>query len=299
MNINTISYLVADAFHTMRKDIKNELISLGTMLATMVLIAVAYIVYMNANIIIENNRAESANILAFLEIGLSDEEMQKVGFEIEKIAGVTNTGSQKVEFHSVEDSIKRAETMSKAILAGYTEEEKKQFIPAYYVVPFDNVEAVPGIMYNIRQIKGVGQAEDDVIIDDNAAAAEKEAKKAQIISVTAMIYILEFSIFLMVNTTKLMVYAKRREISIMKYVGARDNFIKAPFAIQGVMTALVAVIITVFLASVVYPVVIASMDKGYLEFASMSFELTLLLMVVGAIIGIVGSTVSMNKYLDV
>ena len=83
MNIYMISYLVADAFHTMKKDIKNELISFGTMLATMVFVAVAYIVYINAQVIIENNRSESSNILAFLEIGLTDEEMQKVGFEIE------------------------------------------------------------------------------------------------------------------------------------------------------------------------------------------------------------------------
>ena len=84
MNINTISYLIADAFHTMKKDIKNELISLGTMLATMVLIAVAYLVYVNANIIIGNTKDESSNVMAYLEVGLSDEEVQKIGFEIEK-----------------------------------------------------------------------------------------------------------------------------------------------------------------------------------------------------------------------
>ena len=89
MNINTISYLVADAFHTMKKDIKNELISLGTMLATMVLIAVAYLVYVNANVIIENTRAESSNIIAFLEIGLSDEEMQEIGYKISEIYGIS------------------------------------------------------------------------------------------------------------------------------------------------------------------------------------------------------------------
>lgn len=299
MNINTISYLVVDAFHTMRKDIKNELISLGTMLATMVLVAVAYMVYINAHIIIENNRSESANILAFLEIGLSDKEMQQIGFEIEKIPGVSNRSGAAVEFHSVEESIKRAETMSKALLAGYSEEEKAQLIPAYYVVHFEDVKAVPGIMASIRKIQGIGTTEDDVVIDDNAAEAEKSAKKAQIIAVTAMIYIIELSIFLMMNTTKLMIYAKRREISIMKYVGARDNFIKAPFAIQGVITSLVAILITMILASIIYPVVIASMDRGYLAFSDMTGELLLILLVLGCVIGIGGSTVSMNKYLDV
>ena len=78
MNINTISYLVADAFHTMKKDLKNELISLGTMIATMVLIATAYIVYANANIIINDNKDKSSNIMAYLETGLSDKKMQEI-----------------------------------------------------------------------------------------------------------------------------------------------------------------------------------------------------------------------------
>ena len=95
----------------MKKDIKNEFISLGTMLATMVLIAVAYLVYANANVIIENTRAESSNIIAFLEIGLSDEEMQEIGYKISEIYGISEEQDNPVEFKSVQDSIKRAETI--------------------------------------------------------------------------------------------------------------------------------------------------------------------------------------------
>ena len=119
-----------------------------------------------------------------------------------------------------------------------------------------------------------------------------------------MILIVEFSVFLMMNTTKLMMYAKRREISIMKYVGARDNFIKAPFAIQGVITALISVLITMLLVSILYPIIVASIDKlgsgySYLEYESVSQELLIILVSIGCLIGIGGSTASMNKYLDV
>ena len=299
MNINTISYLVADAFHTMKKDMKNELISLGTMLATMILVAVAYLVYANANVVIENNRAESANIIAFLEVGLSDDEMESIGQKIKDIPGISKEQKNPVEFKSVQDSIKRAEGLSKAILAGYTQKEKESFIPAYYIVRFDDVQAVPGIIGGLKAIEGIGQSEDDVALDDYAALAQKKAKEYQIIAITAMIYIVEFSIFLMMNTTKLMMYAKRREISIMKYVGAKDNFIKIPFAIQGVITALVAVVATVLLMSLIYPIVIGSMNISFLEFSSMSFDLTVLLLTIGFVIGIGGSVASMNKYLDV
>ena len=79
MKINTICYLIAEAFHTMKKDIKNELISLGTMLATMILIAAAYLVYSNANVIIKNTKDESSNVLAYINSGLSGEKMREIG----------------------------------------------------------------------------------------------------------------------------------------------------------------------------------------------------------------------------
>lgn len=299
MNINTISYLVADAFHTMKKDIKNELISLGTMLATMVLIAVAFIVYLNANVIIGNTKDESSNVLAYLEVGLSDDEMQEIGFKIEDITGVTG-----IKFRSVEESIERAESISSLLVEGYTMEELEMIYQPCYIITFDNVEAVPIITTELRKIDGVGTTEEDIRVNPYALKAQRDAKIYQTVAITAMILIVEFSIFLMMNTTKLMMYAKKREISIMKYVGARDNFIKAPFAIQGVITSLVAVAITMMLVSIIYPVIVASIDKlgggyTYLEYADISKDLVLLLLIIGCVIGIGGSTASMNKYLDV
>ena len=299
MNINTISYLVADAFHTMRKDIKNELISLGTMLATMILIAVAYLVYANANVIINNTKDESSNILAYLEVGLSEAETEKIKFAIEDLAGV-----EEVKYRSVDESIERAASISSLLVEGYTREELEMIYQPCYIVVFDDAESVPGITGALRNIKGIGSTEDDIRVNPYAAQATRDAKMYRIIAITTMILIVEFSIFLMMNTTKLMMYAKRREISIMKYVGAKDDFIKAPFAIQGVITALTAVTVTMLLASLVYPMVVSSLDQlgggySFMEYANVSKDLAILLLIIGCVIGIGGSTASMNKYLDV
>lgn len=299
MNINTISYLVADAFRTMKKDLKNELISLGTMLATMILIAVAYLVYANASVIINNTKDESSNILAYLEVGLDETTTQRIKFDIEDIAGVT-----EVKYRSVEESIERAASISSLLVEGYTKEELEMIYQPCYIVVFEDAEAVPGITNALRNIKGIGSTEDDIRVNPYAAQATRDAKISKVIAITAMILIVEFSIFLMMNTTKLMMYAKRREISIMKYVGAKDDFIKAPFAIQGVITALIAIAVTMLLVSLVYPVIVTSLNElgggySYIQFTEVSKELAIILLVIGCVIGIGGSTASMNKYLDV
>lgn len=299
MNINTISYLIADAFHTMKKDIKNELISLGTMLATMVLVSVAYLVYANANVIIDNNQETSSNILAYLEAGISEEDAKKVGFEIEEIIGVTG-----MTYRSQKEAIEFASSVSGVLVEGYTQEELEMIYQPCYIINFDDVEAVPAITSALRKIDGIGSTEDDVRVNPAAPQAIRDAKISKTVAITGVILIVEFSIFLMMNTTKLMMYAKRREISIMKYVGAKDNFIKAPFAIQGVITALVAVTATMILATLIYPAVTSSVGELGSGFTCVSFEtvstdLVILLLIIGCVIGIGGSTASMNKYLDV
>ena len=173
-----------------------------------------------------------------------------------------------------------------------------------YIITFEDVQAVPIITSELRKIDGIGTTEEDIRVNPYALKATRDAKISQTVAITAMILIVEFSVFLMMNTTKLMMYAKRREISIMKYVGARDNFIKAPFAIQGIITALIAVGITMLLAWIIYPIVVSSMDKlgsgyTYLEYANVSNDLLIILLAIGCLIGIGGSTASMNKYLDV
>lgn len=299
MNINTISYLVADAFRTMKKDIKNELISLGTMLATMVLIATAYIVYSNANVVINNTKDEQSNLMAYLEVGLSDDETERIGDKIKDITGVTDA-----KYRSVEESIQKAEDISKILVEGFTKEQLEEIYQPCYIITFDDVEAISIIASELRKIDGVGETKEDIRVNPYALEAQRDAKISKVVAITAMILIIEFSVFLMINTTKLMMYAKRREISIMKYVGARNFFIKAPFAIQGVITALVAVVTTMIIAGFVYPLIVESMNKlgggsTYLEYAELSSGLVQLLLIIGCIIGIGGSTASMNKYLDV
>ena len=90
----------------------------------------------------------------------------------------------------------------------------------------------------------------------------------------------------------------------MKYVGAKDDFIRAPFAMQGVFIAMVAVCLTMGLISVGYPAFIKSMNTlesgfSFISFDSLYFELVMILLIIGVAIGIIGSSASMKKYLDV
>ena len=89
----------------------------------------------------------------------------------------------------------------------------------------------------------------------------------------------------------------------MKYVGAKDGFIKMPFAIEGIITSLIAVIIVLVLFHFSYDSVIEMIGTKasfkYMELPELMPNLTLMLVVISFLIGTIGSTVSMKKYLEV
>ena len=298
MNIGTISYWFFEAFESMKKNMKNVLISISTMFATMLIVACGYMVLVNANSIIEQKQEASSKIMAYLDIDVTEDEVNTIKTRLMGMQGV-----KKVEYISQDEAIKKAGEIKNILVSGYTEEQLKEIYQPYFKVTFETLEAQDEIISMLRNSDGVGKNENDVVVSESAEKAIKEAQSTKIIAITAMILIIELSVFLMVNTMKLMLYARRKEISIMKYVGAKDTFVKMPFAIEGVIMSLVAVLIVILLVRICYNPIIEMIGRRasykYMTLEDILPNLRLMLVVIGTGIGIFGSTMSMNKYLDV
>ncbi len=123
-----------------------------------------------------------------------------------------------------------------------------------------------------------------------------------------IIALIAVSIFIISNTIKLTVYARRKEISIMKYVGATNSFIRWPFIVEGIILGLSSGIISLIIVSGLYMVVsrnvtlvnfLANLRLRLLEFNEMFNFIVIVYLVLGMGIGVLGSTKSMKKYLKV
>ena len=136
----------------------------------------------------------------------------------------------------------------------------------------------------------------------------KVARGIKIGSYIIIIALIAVSIFIISNTIKLTVYARRKEISIMKYVGATNNFIRWPFIVEGIIIGLSSGIISLIIVSGLYMVVsrnatfinfLANLGLKLLEFNEMFNFIVIVYLVLGMGIGVLGSTKSMRKYLKV
>lgn len=137
---------------------------------------------------------------------------------------------------------------------------------------------------------------------------EQLYKVAQVIRIGGIILIVFLAgaeLFIISNTIRLTVFARRREIQIMKYVGATNGFIRWPFIFEGMLIGFLGSGIAAFILWEGYKVVLMEMAQAGLVFIPMIAlwpfigYITVMLLAAGIIIGILGSTISLRKYMKV
>ncbi len=133
-------------------------------------------------------------------------------------------------------------------------------------------------------------------------------KWIRIVTGTILIILILISIFIIANTIKLSVHARRKEISIMKYVGATNSFIRTPFMIEGILIGVMSSAISLGIIGALYnwcAIKIAQSETiqmigiNMLQFKDLFTNILIVYIILGVGIGIIGSRVSMKKYLDV
>lgn len=299
MKYNRLGYLVGEGFSNVFKNKKSTGASLMIMCATMIIFGLFFIIGENINHIM-NELEMQQGMQVFIKEEATEKEISELGDKIKALSGVN-----QVEFVSKEDALKQMKEKvgdKQFLLSGYDENNP---FPASYVVTLtdlkesDNVQKEIETFDNIKSIQKRG---------DTVNALLRVANFVRILSGAILILLVVISIFIIANTIKLTVHARRREISIMKYVGATNNFIRWPFIVEGIIIGVVAALISIMLLGVLYNVVsnkilsIAGSNIINISLLTFSDMFTLIIVVylaLGIGIGTLGSMISMRKYLDV
>jgi cell division transport system permease protein len=143
-------------------------------------------------------------------------------------------------------------------------------------------------------------------VQDGERTASRILRVARVIEVVfliAIVILLMASILLIANTIRLSIFARRREIEVMKLVGASNWFVRGPFMLEGLLCGLAGSIAAVFLLvlgkEVALPSILGRLDAGTGVHA-ISFELNaLILVVIGLILGAAGSGLTLRRFLQV
>ena len=299
MKYNVFTYLVGEGFSNIFKNKKQAFTSFGTMCLIMIFFGACFILVGNFNHFIKQVESQQG-IQAFIKKDATEEEIEEVKNEINQI-GEINT----IEFVSKEQalqSLKERMFRDRAdLLEGY---DVSIFKPSYKITLTD-ITKTTEVKEKVSEIENV------VKVTNSEEYIEKLIKVARGIKIGSYIIIIALiaiSVFIISNTIKLTVYARRKEISIMKYVGATNSFIRGPFVVEGIMIGIMAGVITLGIIAILYGLIISkietssilqSMQVRLLKFEDIYLYLIAVNAFLGVGIGVLGSSISMKKYLEV
>lgn len=291
-------YLLGEGFRNVFHNKKSSGASLAIMCATMLIFGLFFMIIENLNNAVETLETQQG-IQVFIQKTATDAQMEQIGEQIQAIDGVN-----KVTFVSKEDALNQTKEKLKdkqALIAGWDESNP---FKASYLVTLTDLKLSSQVQDEIKKIDNIDsiQSRDETI---NGLVAI--ANGVRIVSAVILTLLVLISIFIIGNTIKLTVHARRKEISIMKYVGATDSFIRWPFVIEGIIIGIVAALLSILVLGIAYSLItnaaansiISTMGIKLLSFTDMTTLLVIVYMVLGIGIGALGSSISMRKYLQV
>ena len=297
MRFNVINYWISEGVKNLFKNKKSTMSSLMIMCATMLVFGLFFVIGENINAFVENV-AEAQEIRVNLKINATESEIEEVGNEILAIDGVRNA-----EFVSKDDAIKYMEDLlgSDAV----AEYKERNIFPVAYNVTLTDLSLNDEVKNEIKQIPQV-----DDIVSSNQLIAQilRLAKGVKYVTAGILALLIIISVSIISNTIKLTVHARRKEISIMKYVGATNSFIRWPFLVEGIIIGVIAGLLSVGIVGLVYIGIanqlsatdfLETVHWKLLDFKDMFNLILMVYLGLGIGIGALGSGISMRKYLEV
>ena len=299
MKYSMIGYLLGEGFRNVVHNKKSAGASLAIMCATMLIFGLFFIVIENINYLVKTIEIEQG-MQVFIDKDTTDAQIEEIGNSLKSIDGVN-----KVTYVSKEDALNQMKEKLKnkqSLLAGW--DEDNPFRASYYVTLTDLTKN-DAVQTEIKKIDKIAEISSK---NDTINGLISVANIIRVISATILTMLVVISIFIISNTIKLAVHARRKEISIMKYVGATDGFIRWPFIVEGVIIGVLAAMLSLVIIGIVYyaggnaitdSVILQKVGYTLLSFSDMVSLLVTVYLVLGIGIGTLGRVISMRKYLKV
>jgi len=297
---NVLSYLIKEGIRSVFKNKKATIASLGTMCATMFIFGIFFALGENINSFVKGIEADQA-IRVNIEKTATDEEVAELKEQIKQIQGVN---TETIELQTEEDAmnIMKDKFGNNAYILDAFD---ANVFPKAYVVRLTDLEYNLQVQKEIKQLKNVSSISN---ANQTVSTLVSVANGISIVTLVLLVLLIVISIFIISNTIKLTVHARRKEISIMKYVGATNGFIRFPFIIEGIIIGVVAGAITILLLGLAYNGIMpafanseTSMTIGIniISFSELFNSIAMVYLILGIGIGVIGSSISMKKYLEV
>ena len=296
MKINTINYFIVDALKSIKRNITVSFAAMLTVLVTFFVLGTFTLVGLNFNKTIEDV-ADKIEIKVYLQDDIKLVNQREVEIKLAEQEGV-----KAVTYESKDEAftkLKKDLEGNSGMLEGYSLENNP--LASSYIVTLEDASYAGDVSKAVEDMTGVES------ITNQQELIEKISNVVDFVQILGIVLFFVFigvPIFLIMNTIKLAVYSRRREVGIMKFVGATDWFIRWPFVIEGMIIGAVGSLLATAILYFIYRGVFGFIASNLLiaNLVPVSFVLTTLLggfLLGGIVVGAIGSIAALRKFLVV
>ena len=301
----TINRYFRDAFHGVFRNFSLSLASISCITITLIVVTFSLLLSMNVENFSESIRKD-VTVVMFLKSDTTAEDVSKIKKELE---GVSNIENSTIEFKSKADSaleLKNGNDIFATTVDKWTD-DTNPLLDSYMfkvkeIEEIDNtVKEVNNLPFTKDKINNINYGEDIV---HQMIVVFNVVRKICIVAVAALVLV---TAFLIANTIKLAIYSRRREIEIMRLVGASNTSIKVPFILEGlfigIIGSIIPILVTIFGYSTLYDFFGGKLFGSALAalIAPMPFVYNIsgILVLIGILVGMIGSYQAVRKYLKI
>ena len=291
---------IRDAFKSVIRNFSLSLASISCITITLIIVAIAIMASFN----VQNFTKEiekDLTIVIFLNNNVTEEDIQLVENEIKSIPNVNKKSIVFASKQQVKEEMQEESEVFNTVLDEWSDEESP--LKDTFQVKVKDVEKISNVAVRIERIEHVNTVRYGEGMVDKIVTAFSSIEKVTYGVVIALVIV---TVFLIINTIKLTISARRREIGIMRLVGASNFTIKTPFIIEGMILGLLGSIIPVIFTTYGYLAFYKHFD-GYLFTQLIQlikpepfiYSTAGIVVVIGILVGMVGSASAVRKYLKI
>lgn len=295
MKLSTSEYFIKEVYTSFKRNIWMTLASIFTVVLSLFILGFFSIVILNLNKM-ANTLESQVQISVYLKDDLSQEEIDETKETLSKIEGL-----QDIKFTTREEAMKNFKERL----------GDQQFL----LDALDDTNPLPDsfslTVTSPQQVKTI--ADTAAALDSVESASYSQdiinhlfnlTHLIRLIGIALIILLTGAAIFIISNTIRLTVFARRKEIAIMKYVGATDWFIRWPFLLEGICLGFIGGGLATIFLYIVYNQVTQEIYEAMAFFPLIPQHpfinyISLAILVAGIIIGALGSTISLKRFLKV
>lgn len=272
--------------------------SISSISAVLIILGVVLILILSINKAVEDTKVKFDEVEVFLA-----EETDDVSMDIIEDIASSNRDVVSITFRSKDDALEimKEEWESEAYLLEGLETNP---LPDSYLIKVNDIEQADELVESVRTLNGVEEVKYYKDVIDKLLIFASYIQTGGVGIIGALVFI---SIFIISNTIKITMSARKREMNIMKYVGATNGYTRGPFLMEGVFLGMVGAVMSVVVVYFGYSYLYESMnEKLYDMFVfylvdpeAILLDLAVMFGAIGIGIGAIGSMVSMKRFLNV